>query len=382
MFRNAIAIALLLVPLEAFAATVSTTPATDGTYIRKSSNANGAIHSSGVEKITTFTVTVADGDDLVLSVYDKRCIEHCAVVVTPSTAVTAPASISDGAYRNQRITLINAHAGYIFSLLSSLTNVDFGPAGDVNVTEDGPIELVWDGTDWRLVGPPSFSRTSKVVYSTDFLFGATADELPLLATAGSGTGNAVAVSAGQHGRFSITTASNDTTHAGNGSGLSLDALNWRADTGGMMVETRVQLDAVTGVQLFVGFTDTVSSTVEAPIFMNAADIDSDASNAAGIMFDTDATTDVWTCGGVATDVDTAPVLSASAPSAATYYTLRVEISEAGSVRCFVDGVAVGAATASAITPSTAVVPIIFAQNRAAAARVALVDYLYVEATRE
>lgn len=219
-----------------------------------------------------------------------------------------------------------------------------------------------------------------VSYFTDFLGDALEDEL--LAGVGSGTGNAVAVVAGSLcGTAEIKTASDDGAIGANGSSLSLGALNWKANQGGLFMETRVQIDAITDVMLFVGFTDALASTVEAPIFLVTTAIDSDADNACGILFDTDGTTDQWCHGGVKATVDTTPVYNGAAPEAATWYTLRVEVSAAGAVQGFVDGVAIGPAVADAVTITTALCPIIFVANRGAAVRNVLVDYIKVQGNR-
>lgn len=222
-------------------------------------------------------------------------------------------------------------------------------------------------------------QTAVVQYFTDFLGDALEDEL--LAGVGSGTGNAVALSVGAGGRVEIKTASDDGAIGANGSSLGLGALNWRADQGGLIMEARVQIDAITAVMLFIGFTDALPSTVEAPIFLNAADIDSDADNACGVLFDTDGTTAQWCHGGVKATVDTVPDYSGGAPSAATYYTVRVEVSAAGAVQGFIDGVPIGPPVANAVTVSTPLCPIIFAANRGAAARNVLVDYMLVQGDR-
>lgn len=223
------------------------------------------------------------------------------------------------------------------------------------------------------------NKTAVVEYFTDFLGDALEDEL--LAGVGSGTGNAVAISIGAGGRAEIKTSSADAAIGANGSSLGLGALNWRADQGGLWMETRLQIDAITDVMVFAGFTDTLGSTVEAPLFLVAADFDSDATNACGIVFDTDGTTDQWCHGGVKADVDTVPDYSGTAPVAATYVTLRVEVSAAGSVQGFVDGVAIGAPVADAVTVTTPLVPIVFVANRGAAVRNVLVDYLLVQGDR-
>jgi hypothetical protein len=198
--------------------------------------------------------------------------------------------------------------------------------------------------------------------------------------AGSGTGNAVAISAGKGGRVSILTASDDGAITANASSLYLEGLDWRADQGGLVMEARLQLDVVATAYCFVGFTDTISTTLEAPIFLVAGDIDSDAANACGVAFDADGTSTKWFHGGVKANADTVPAYG-SAPTAATYTTIRVEVSAAGAVQGFVDGVAIGAAVANAVTATTALCPCIVVANRSAAAITALVDYFYVQGDR-
>lgn len=223
------------------------------------------------------------------------------------------------------------------------------------------------------------TKTAITEYFTDFLGDALEDEL--LAGIGSGTGNAVAISIGTGGRAEIKTSSADAAIGANGSSLGLGALNWRADQGGLFMEARLQIDNIAAVMVFVGFTDTIGSTVEAPIFLNGADIDSDATNACGVIFDTDGTTAQWCHGGVKADVDTTPDYSGGAPSAATYYTVRVEVSKAGAVQGFIDGVPIGDPVANAVTITTPLVPQIFVANRGGAARNVLVDYLWVQGNR-
>lgn len=236
------------------------------------------------------------------------------------------------------------------------------------------------GGEKMVIGAGGRLDTSAIVhYHTDFLGDALEDEL--LAGIGSGTGNAVAISIGIGGRAEIKTSSADAAIGANGSSLGLGALNWRADQGGLMMETRIQVDNVAGVMFFIGFTDVLGSTVEAPIFLNAADLDSDAADACGVLFDTDGTTAQWCQGGVKANTDTTPVYSGTAPVAATWYKVRVEVSAAGAVQGFIDDGAIAPAVANAVTATTPLVPIIFVANRGAAARNVLVDYLTVQANR-
>ena len=223
-------------------------------------------------------------------------------------------------------------------------------------------------------------QSAVVGYFTDFLGDALEDEL--LAGVGSGTGNAVALVAGSlGGQVEIKTSSADAAIGANGSSLSLGALNWKANQGGLFMETRIQIDAITNVMVFVGFTDALASTVEAPIFLNGANIDSDAADACGVLFDTDGTTAEWCQGGVKNNTDTAPDYLGSAPAAATWVKVRVEVSAAGAVQGFVDGVPIGPPVADAVTATVALCPIIFVANRGGAARNVLVDYLKVQGDR-
>lgn len=223
------------------------------------------------------------------------------------------------------------------------------------------------------------NETAIVSWFTDFLGDALEDEI--LAGVGSGTGNAVALSVGVGGRVEIKTSSADAAIGANGSSISLGALNWKANQGGLMMEARIQIDNISGSYFFIGFTDALASTVEAPVFLNAADIDSDADDACGVLYDVDGTTAQWCHGGVKATVDTVPAYSGSAPVAATWYTVRVEVSSAGAVQGFINDVAIGPAVANAVTATVALTPIIFVANRAGAARNVLVDYIHVQANR-
>lgn len=231
-----------------------------------------------------------------------------------------------------------------------------------------------------VVGPGGrLNETAVVSWFSDFLGDALEDEI--LAGVGSGTGNAVALSIGIGGRCEIKTSSANAGISANGSSLSLGALNWKANQGGLMLETRIQIDNIASVLVFVGFTDVLASTVEAPIFLNGVDIDSDADDAAGIVFDTNGTTAQWAHGGVKATVDTVPAYKGSAPVAATWYKLRVEISAAGAVQGFIDDVAIGPAVANALTATVPLCPIIFVANRTGSVRNVLVDYMHVQGDR-
>lgn len=320
----------------------------------------------------SFTVTATASDTL-----DPPQIPDAALFVSAAGKVTlnTTTAVNDGRIPGQRLTL-HCTAGIV--VLPDGANTSLG--GAVTLYPGESLDLVWDptGSAWRSYHRPMGG--GKVVFFDDFLGDLLKDEL--IATAGSGTGNAVALVAGSvGGAVEIKTASDDGAITANGSSLCLGALSFKANQGGLRMKTRLQIDAITDVMLFVGFTDVLGSTLEEPIFLTAADIDSTATDACGILFDTDGTTDQWLQGGVKAGTDTTPDYHGAAPAAATYYDLEIRVSATGGLQCFIDGVAIGPEVANAVTATVALCPIIFAANRGAAARNILVDYLYVEMNR-
>lgn len=255
---------------------------------------------------------------------------------------------------------------------------------DTTTTADGGLVITdASGGRWLKVADGLFAehmQRQRTLFFDDFLGDALKDELQ--ATAGGGTGNGVAVSAGPGGRVAITTASDDGAITANASALALGALDWRADQGGLTIEARLQIDDISEAYVFVGFTDVLpGSTLEAPVFLSAANIDSDASNACGVFYDVDGTTEEWCHGGVKADADTTPAYSGAAPTEGAYQTIRLEVSEDGAVQGFIDGTAIGDAVADAVTASTPLCPVIVVANRSANQVVALVDYILVQANR-
>lgn len=237
-----------------------------------------------------------------------------------------------------------------------------------------------DGITANVTELNSLDRSGKISWFTDFL----GDTIPAEAasTAGGGTGNAVALSAGSGGRLSIKSASDDGAFTANASAFALGGLDWRADSGGLVLETRIQCDDVSEAYIFIGFSDQLpGSGLEQPIFLTAGNIDSDATDACGVLYDVDGTTKQWLHGGVKNGTDTTPAYSGAAPVEATYETIRVEVSSAGAVTGYVNGTAIGSAVANAITTTAAVAPMIVVANRSANAVTCLVDYFLAESVR-
>lgn len=150
------------------------------------------------------------------------------------------------------------------------------------------------------------------------------------------------------------------------------------------METRLKIDDIVEAYIFVGFTDVLpATTMEHPIdFTDGSDtLISDATDACGIVFSGDATTQEWCHGGVDTNSDTTAAFSGTAPVNDTYVILRVEVSAAGAVQGFVDGTAIGTAVASAVTPTVGLTPIVVVSNTAAAQTIMTIDYIWVQQDR-
>lgn len=202
-------------------------------------------------------------------------------------------------------------------------------------------------------------------------------------TAGAGTGNAAAVTvaASMNGEVTLKSASDDGTHAQNCSTFTGINLAWKANQGGLVMEARLKISDVSEAVMFVGFTDTISTTVELPLYMASGNVDSDATDACGVVYDIDATTDQFTQCGVKNGTDTAPTLSGSAPVDDTYFVVRVEVSAVGAVQGFINGKAIGEPTANAVTATTALTPAIVIGNRSANQVTATIDYIWVQQNR-
>src|SRR3990167_2141709 len=202
-------------------------------------------------------------------------------------------------------------------------------------------------------------------------------------TAGSGATPVIAttVSASINGEVTLKSAADDGTDAANGATFTHIGLDCKANQGGLAFETRLKVDDVSETYLFVGFTDTISTTVEFPIDLEADVIVATATNACGILYDVDSTTNEFAQGGVKAGAVTLASFSGSLPVDATYVVLRVEVSATGGVRGFINGTAIAAETANAVTITTALTPAIIIGNRSANQVIATIDYWKVEQDR-
>ena len=189
------------------------------------------------------------------------------------------------------------------------------------------------------------------------------------------------VLADQNGGVARLTTGNDAAATMAVNGVQLQSrLNWKASNGGMVWECKVALDAITAVALFVGLTDQVAA-LEMPFTLTGAALTSNATNAVGVLFDTDATVDDWWLVGVAADIDAAKEDAGVAPVAATFETWRIELSATGTATFCRNGTVIGSVMTAAVTGSALLTPVVAAFARGAASRNVDVDLLAIAAQR-
>lgn len=227
----------------------------------------------------------------------------------------------------------------------------------------------------------SIGDGSRSVLFDDFLGDVLADQWNYVEGTDSATADGAVLASAPGGILRLTTGDA-------GTGLAADLcqvtsyLNWRAANGDLVMEARVKPSAITTCYMFFGFTDV--GTLEAPV-ESAASVDtltSNATDAVGIMFDTRMATDHWFGVGVKNDVDATHQDLGSAPVAAQYVTLRVQVTKTGVAMFFINGSQVGTEMAAAVTPATVLTPTIAVGKTSVAAAMQLdCDYIAVNMQR-
>lgn len=176
----------------------------------------------------------------------------------------------------------------------------------------------------------------------------------------------------------------DTTASMAVSGVQLDrGLNWKANQGDLVFETRLKLSAIADIAVFFGFTDQVGA-LEMPIHSAASanTITTNATDGVGFMFDTSMDADTWWLVGVANNVDATAQNTSTAPVADTYAVFRIELSSTGVATFYYNGTAVGSAMTGAVTATVALTPVIAGFNRTTSGTPTITaDYVYVSANR-
>lgn len=205
----------------------------------------------------------------------------------------------------------------------------------------------------------------------------------------SATSDAAILSGGIGGVVRLTTGDAGTGEAADMEQLNCGALQWQASNGGLTMQARLKLSAITTCYAFVGFTD-LASTLEAPIVSAASanTLTSNASDAVGFMFDTRMTDDKWWLVGVAGDTDSTHQNTTFAPVAAEYETFRIELDKADAgattsrARFYRNGNQVGTVMTGALTSATDLTPTICVSKTSVAASMTMdLDYVHVSMNR-
>ena len=148
-------------------------------------------------------------------------------------------------------------------------------------------------------------------------------------------------------------------------------------TSGAVAECKLRNDDVLKQSFFFGFTDAITEGADSlPIdFSNGGALQTDASNAAGFVLDTDKTAngDTLFCCSVMANTDTTPVTTGVVPVISTLYRLRVAIS--GTTAYFWVNDVFITSIASSITAATPVCVYLGTINREVAANTLDVDYI-------
>lgn len=189
----------------------------------------------------------------------------------------------------------------------------------------------------------------------------------------------------QFGAYTITSGDVGDTDANDLEAMYL-SLEWQADQGALIFETRLHLDTdVTTTQLCAGFTDDVS-TVEVAFTIGGSDVvTAVAEDAVMFCFDTRADTDEWFALGVAnTTKGTGNGATGTAPAGGVYQTLRIEIDDGGAdCRFYIDGTLVKTITANCVTVTDLLAPgFVISSADTADSNTVDIDYMFVAAARD
>lgn len=250
-----------------------------------------------------------------------------------------------------------------------------GPDGEL-IVPSGKLILGEHGNQ------ASVGSSQKVIWRDDFLGDALDTRWNVVEGTDSATADAAILAAGIGGILRITTGNDGTGLAADLIQLNLGILQFQASNGGLAIEARFKLSAITTCYGFFGFTDV--ATLEAPIesAASANTLTTNATDAVGVMFDTRMSTDNWWLVGVATDVDATAQDSGYAPVAGTYEVWRVEVNSAGKATFFRNGLQVGTQMSGAVTAAADLTPTIgFGKTSVAASMTVDLDYIQVEMDR-
>jgi hypothetical protein len=226
------------------------------------------------------------------------------------------------------------------------------------------------------------------VYFEDFHGDLIPDELATSSDSGTVTTN-VGLSGGQAGAASILRLDNSNNGDNEMAEVDLGALLYRVQDGRMYMEARVSIERTTAAAT-VGFNDdTLEGSNTLPAELSTTTFTSNAGTWIGFLFDSDATTDNWHVFWVDDDNDSTVAIATLqtdiAVASDTWYTLKVDLQDAGSGNQAICNFSVDDENGnsweyratSTIDRDVAMVPHIAVENRTTTG--AFIDIDYIEA---
>lgn len=279
--------------------------------------------------------------------------------------------------------------------ITAKSNTGITKSSDINITPGKASDNV--GLDGAVNIDGEINNRDRVVMFDDFLRGPhtfTDDNSDTVAVEPTylgpfipvlGSTPATAVSTAANGGKMVLSTGNADGGAATDPGQMSSFHPLKPSNGGFVFETKLHINtAITKCRVFAGVTDI--KTLEAP-FTNASDvITSNATDAAGFLYDYAATTLEWFACAVDSDSDDANIATTGeAPVADTDQTLRLEISADGStLKFYVDGTLVTTLSGSyGVTPSSDLYGVVYINTDTVthAAKSVDIDYMYYGSDR-
>lgn len=155
----------------------------------------------------------------------------------------------------------------------------------------------------------------------------------------------------------------------------------QADSGALVMEVKLHLDATTAISVNIGFTDI--TTLQEAASVSGTTITTTAVDFVGFVYDTAATTDEWYAIGVDGNTDmVGAALTGIAPSAGTFQIFRLEVDSTGETcRFYINGVLEISGTATCVAASTNIFPYISVNSTTTTVQAVDIEYIYVGHTR-
>lgn len=254
-------------------------------------------------------------------------------------------------------------------ILTSLHGSRFGLSRTGHLIEDG-----------RKIMAASWMERGARAADFDHFIGPVLDANHWLVYKGSDGGAAYPVINVQKGGVcrAVAGAGAGASMAVNGSQLN-GSLNFEADQGFLEMSGSLKLSAITTSCVYIGLTDQ-SAALEMPFTLAGGTLTSNATDAAGFLFDTSATLATWKALSVANDVDGTVTDTGVAPATTAFDHFSLDLNAAGDCNFYLNGKLV-ATQAVAVTPTIPLCIVVAAFRRAASALSVDIDYLQAAADR-